>query len=74
MENGSDNVVHNYRTMRVTAHLQPDEGQGDAVQMIHGVVHCRSTPECVVPSAELTSKQDFGPHMAGTIKEFGFTP
>lgn len=69
---GSDNVVHNYNTMRVTAHLQPDQGRGDAIQMIHGVVHCRNTPDCIAPSTELTPGADFGPRMNSTIKEFGF--
>ena len=69
--NGSDNVVHNYRTMRVTAHLQPDDGGGEAIQMIHGVIHCRNTPDCVAPSTEPTPRPDFGPRMMRNIQEFG---
>ena len=72
--NGSDNVVLNYNTMRVSAHLQPNDGAGEAIQMIHGVVHCKSTPECIRPREELTPKDQFGPSMANTIKEFGLPP
>ncbi len=71
---GSDNVVHNYNTMRVTAHLQPDQGRGEAVQMIHGVIHCRNTPACIAPSTTLTPPAEFGPRMGRTIKEFGLPP
>lgn len=71
---GSDNVVHNYDTMSVTAHLQPDQGAGGAIQMIHGVVHCRNTTDCIAPSKDLTPRPEIGPRMAKTISEFGLAP
>ena len=71
---GSDNVVHNYKTMRVTAHLQPDDGRGDAIQMIHGVVHGQNTPTCNRPSDKLTPRADFGPRLMQNAKEFGLPP
>ena len=71
---GSDNVVHNYNTMRVTAHLQPDQGRGDAIQMIHGVVHCRNTPNCNVPSHEPTPRAQMGPGIGANAREFGLAP
>lgn len=70
--NGSDNVVHNYKTMRVAAHLQPDDGGGDAIQMIHGVIHCRNTPTCIAPRSELTPPDQVGPGIARNVSEFGF--
>lgn len=72
--NGSDNVVQNYNTMRVHAHLQPDDGAGEAIQMIHGVVHCRNTPECRRPTNELTPSPEVGPMIAANAREFGFPP
>ncbi len=72
--NGSDNVVHNYNTARVTAHLQPDDGAGDAIQMIHGVIHFRNTPNCIEPSTKLTPRAEFPKRMGATINEFGLPP
>ena len=72
--NGSDNVVQNYNTMRVHAHLQPDDGAGQAIQMIHGVVHCRNTPECHRPTSNLTPPSQVGPMIGRNAQEFGFPP
>ena len=69
--NGSDNVVQNYNSMRVSAHLQPDDGAGAAIQMIHGVVHCRDTPECRRPRSDLTPAPAVASTIAKNAKEFG---
>lgn len=71
---GSDNVVMNFNNHRVTAHLQPDTGRGAAIQMIHGVIHCRNTRACQVPSEALTPPAEFAQQLATNAREFGFAP
>lgn len=51
-----DNVVHNFNTMRVNAHLRPgpaNRTEGEDFSNIHGEILCRDTPECVFPNGRI---------------------
>ena len=51
---GGDNVMVNFDDMTVFAHL----GAGDRFRMIHGVVHCRNTDDCIPPDGEVMERQE----------------
>ena len=51
---GGDNVVVNFDTMTVNAHL----GGGDRFRLIHGVVHCRNTSDCIAPEGDVMSPDE----------------
>ncbi len=67
--NGGDDVVHNFNTMEVNAHLNPDESSPETLEMIHGVIHCWNTPDCVFPEGELTSDDDLFPLIDKNMEE-----
>lgn len=48
---GGDNVVVNFDAMTVNAHL----GGGDRFRLIHGVVHCRNSSDCIAPEGDVMS-------------------
>ena len=72
--NGGDNVVHNFNTMEVNAHLHPDESNPETLEMIQGVIHCRDTPECIYPSVPLTPNEQVGPIIGKNMQEQGLPP
>ena len=51
---GGDNVVVNFDAMTVNAHL----GGGDRFRLIHGVVHCRNTSDCIAPAGDVMSPDE----------------
>ena len=51
---GGDNVVVNFNTMTVNAHL----GGGDRFRLIHGVVHCRNSSDCIAPEGDVMSPDE----------------
>lgn len=56
--NGGDNVVHNFDLMEVNAHLNPDQSEPKVLEMLHGVIDCWNTPDCLPPDKRLTSDKD----------------
>lgn len=50
---GGDNVVHNFNTMRVNAHLNPGNAD-EAMENIYGTIQCWSESECNPPNEEVT--------------------
>jgi len=64
---GGDNVVHDFNTMQVSAHL----GTRDfGVILIAGDIHCWDRPDCVIPSTELTSDKDTQPAIEANTRRF----
>ena len=51
---GGDNVVVNFDAMTVNAHL----GGGDRFRLIHGIVHCRNSSDCVAPEGDVMSPDE----------------
>ena len=51
---GGDNVVVNFDAMTVNAHL----GGGDRFRLIHGVVHCRNSSDCIAPEGDVMSPEE----------------
>ena len=51
---GGDNVVVNFNAMTVNAHL----GGGDRFRLIHGVVHCRNSSDCIAPEGDVMSPEE----------------
>ena len=51
---GGDNVVVNFDAMTVNAHL----GGGDRFRLIHGVVHCRNSSDCIAPEGDVMSPDE----------------
>lgn len=51
--NGGDNVVHNFNTMKVYAHLN-SRHLWIPMDTIYGEVHCKDTPDCVRPVENMT--------------------
>ncbi|MDG2090428.1 MAG: hypothetical protein P8J61_04870 [Gammaproteobacteria bacterium] len=51
--NGGDNVVHDFNAMTVHAHLNPGS-PWIPMDNIYGVVHCKDTPDCVVPAETMS--------------------
>lgn len=51
---GGDNVVVNFDAMTVNAHL----GEGDRFRLIHGVVHCRNSSDCIAPEGDVMSPEE----------------
>ena len=51
---GGDNVVVNFDAMTVNAHL----GGGDRFRLIHGVVHCRNSSDCITPEGDVMSPEE----------------
>lgn len=54
---GGDNVVQNYNTMKVHAHLS-DESAGDALWVIRGNVYSINSEKSVFPHSRLTPDED----------------
>lgn len=51
---GGDNVVVNFDAMTVNAHL----GGGDRYRLIHGVVHCRNSSNCIAPEGDVMNPDE----------------
>ena len=51
---GGDNVVVDFEAMTVNAHL----GGGDRFRLIHGVVHCRNSSDCIAPEGDVMSPDE----------------
>ena len=56
LSGGGDNVVHNFNTMLVNAHLNPNGDSAEAMEMINGGIQCWSESDCIPPNEELTSR------------------
>lgn len=52
---GGDNVIHNYNTMHVNAHLDPADQTKNSLQNIHGKVYSINKPDTRFPHARLTA-------------------
>lgn len=72
--NGGDNVVHNFNTMEVNAHLHPDQSAPETMEMITGVVHCRDTPDCIFPSEAITPDEQVFPIIRKNMTEQELPP
>lgn len=68
-----DNVVHNYNTMRVNAHLSESQVK-DALWQIHGDVYNINSPESVFPHSQLTPIKDIGKILKKNIAEKNLPP
>ena len=53
---GGDNVVYNFSSMRVFAHLKRD-GVMDYV-LLHGEIHCKDTRDCISPAGPVTPRSE----------------
>ena len=69
----ADNVVHNYNTMRVNAHLSESQVK-DALWQIHGDVYNINSPESVFPHSQLTPVEDVGKILKKNIAQKNLPP
>ena len=66
---GGDNVIMNFDTMKVHAHLGP----GDGFQLFSGTIYCRDTPDCNAPEGEPMGMINTMRLLAGNARELGYS-
>ena len=64
---GGDNVVVDFDAMTVNAHL----GGGDRYRLIHGVVHCRNSSDCIAPEGDVMSREEAMQTLAANARRAG---
>jgi hypothetical protein len=71
-----DNVVHNFNTMKVSAHIRStaQTGEKNDFNMISGVIYCKDTPECVFPTVPLTAREEFPEKLQNNAERYGLPP
>ena len=65
--NGGDNVVVDFDAMTVNAHL----GGDDRYRLIHGVVHCRNSSDCIAPEGDVMSREEAMQTLAANARRAG---
>lgn len=63
----SDNVVVNFNTMTVNAHLHPEDNEVMAMEMIHGPVTSVNEPDTAFPHCELTPVEEIYPRIEANM-------
>lgn len=71
---GGDNVVLNFNSMEVYAHLNPNSDNPPTLEMIHGVIHCRDSEDCVFPDREVSTREEIQAIIRSNVEEQNLPP
>ena len=74
MGDGGDNVVLNFNTMSVNAHLNPGAPSAEAMEMINGPIQCWNESDCIPPSDERTPRMEVRVILQSNVQEKNLPP